>query len=52
VLCGYAAISHRIGRRAAPRFRQLLERFAGVLLIAAGAGLGRSGYPRGIELAR
>lgn len=43
VLSGYAALSHRAGRFAAPRSRLLLERFAGVLLIAAGAGLAAIG---------
>jgi homoserine/homoserine lactone efflux protein len=39
VLAGYAALSHRAGRAVAPRFRLLLERCGGGLLIAAGAGL-------------
>jgi homoserine/homoserine lactone efflux protein len=39
VLSGYSALSHRAGRAVAPRFRLLLERFGGGLLIAAGAGL-------------
>jgi len=47
VLCGYASLSHGIGRRAAPRFRRLLERLAGMLLIAAGAGLATLRMPAG-----
>jgi homoserine/homoserine lactone efflux protein len=43
VLSGFAALSHRAGRFAAPRSRVLVERFAGVLLIAAGAGLAAIG---------
>jgi len=43
VLAGYAELSQRAGRFAAPRSRLLLERFAGVLLIAAGAGLAAIG---------
>lgn len=43
VLSGYSALSHRAGRFAAPRSRLLVERFAGVLLIAAGAGLAAIG---------
>jgi homoserine/homoserine lactone efflux protein len=47
VLWGYASLAHRAGRRAAPRFRHLLERLAGALLIAAGAGLATIGMPTG-----
>jgi threonine/homoserine/homoserine lactone efflux protein len=43
VLSAYTALAHRAGRAAAPRFRTLLERAAGVLLIAAGAGLAAIG---------
>jgi homoserine/homoserine lactone efflux protein len=43
VLSGYAALSQRAGRLVAPDSRVLLERFAGVLLIAAGAGLAAIG---------
>jgi len=43
VLSGYAALSQRAGRFAAPHSRLLLERFAGALLIAAGAGLAAIG---------
>jgi homoserine/homoserine lactone efflux protein len=39
VLCGYGALAARAGRRAAPRFRVLVERLGGGLLVAAGAGL-------------
>jgi threonine/homoserine/homoserine lactone efflux protein len=39
VLQGYTVLSHRAGRRAAPRHRAWLERAGGALLIAAGAGL-------------
>jgi homoserine/homoserine lactone efflux protein len=39
VLSAYSALSHRAGRTAAPRFRRLVERAGGGLLIAAGAGL-------------
>jgi homoserine/homoserine lactone efflux protein len=39
VLSAYSVLSHRAGRAAAPRFRLLLERCGGGLLIAAGAGL-------------
>ncbi len=39
VLSGYAALAARAGRNAAPRFRILVERAGGGLLIAAGAGL-------------
>jgi homoserine/homoserine lactone efflux protein len=47
VLWAYAALSHRASHRAAPRHRHLLERFAGALLIAAGAGLATIGMPAG-----
>ena len=47
VLCGYAALSHRVSRRASPRFRRLLVRFGGILLIAAGAGLATLRLPTG-----
>ena len=43
MLSGYAALSQRAGRLVAPDSRVLLERFAGVLLIAAGAGLAAIG---------
>jgi len=43
VLSGYSALSQRAGRFAAPHSRLLLERFAGALLIAAGAGLAAIG---------
>ena len=43
VLSGYSALSQRAGRFAAPHSRLLLERLAGVLLIAAGAGLAAIG---------
>jgi homoserine/homoserine lactone efflux protein len=43
VLSGYSALSQRAGRLAAPHSRLLLERLAGVLLIAAGAGLAAIG---------
>ena len=43
VVSGYAARSQRAGRLVAPDSRVLLERFAGVLLIAAGAGLAAIG---------
>jgi homoserine/homoserine lactone efflux protein len=39
VLSAYSALSHRAGRRAAPRFRLLIERVGGGLLIGAAAGL-------------
>ena len=39
VLSAYAAISHRAGRAASPRFRPMIERVGGVLLIGAAAGL-------------
>ncbi len=39
VLSVYSAVSDRAGRRAAPRFRIVVERLGGGLLIAAGAGL-------------
>lgn len=39
VLCAYAALAAKAGRRAAPRFRALLERVGGGLLVGAGAGL-------------
>jgi threonine/homoserine/homoserine lactone efflux protein len=43
VLSAYSAVSQRAGRLVAPHSRPLLERFAGVLLIAAGAGLAAIG---------
>jgi homoserine/homoserine lactone efflux protein len=43
VLSGYAVLSQRAGRLVAPDARVRLERFAGVLLIAAGAGLAAIG---------
>jgi homoserine/homoserine lactone efflux protein len=43
VLSGYAALSQRAGRLVAPESRVMIERFAGVLLIAAGAGLAAIG---------
>jgi threonine/homoserine/homoserine lactone efflux protein len=43
VLSGYSALSQRAGRLVAPDSRRMLERFAGVLLIAAGAGLAAIG---------
>lgn len=43
VLSAYSALSQRAGRLVAPHSRPLLERFAGVLLIAAGAGLAAIG---------
>ena len=43
VLAGYSALSQRATRFAAPHSQRLLERFAGVLLIAAGAGLAALG---------
>ena len=43
VLSGYSALSQRAGRLAAPHSRLLLERCAGALLIAAGAGLAAIG---------
>ena len=56
MLSGYSALSQRAGRFVAPHSRPLLERFAGALLIAAGAGLAAIGrevvYPRGETLAR
>jgi homoserine/homoserine lactone efflux protein len=39
VLCGYAALAAKAGRRGGARFRTLLERAGGGMLIAAGAGL-------------
>lgn len=41
VLSIYSAISYRAGRRAAPRFRPLIERVGGSLLIGAAVGLAR-----------
>lgn len=41
VLSAYAGLSGRAGRVAAPRFRVLLERVGGGLVIAAAAGLAR-----------
>ena len=41
VLSVYAALAAKAGRRAAPRFRTLLERLGGGLLVGAGAGLAR-----------
>jgi homoserine/homoserine lactone efflux protein len=41
VLSAYAALSGRAGRVAAPRFRAILERVGGGLLIGAAAGLAR-----------
>jgi threonine/homoserine/homoserine lactone efflux protein len=41
VLAGYAALAHRAGRRAAPRFQRWLLRAGGLLLLAAAAGLAR-----------
>jgi homoserine/homoserine lactone efflux protein len=43
VLSAYSAASQRAGRLVAPHSRRLLEGFAGVLLIAAGAGLAAIG---------
>ncbi len=43
VLSGYSELSQRAGRMAALRSRRLIERFAGGLLIAAGAGLAAIG---------
>jgi len=39
VLFVYSALAHRAGRRAAPRFRVVVDRVGGGLLVAAGAGL-------------
>ena len=39
VLSVYATLAARAGRSRTPRFRRVAERFAGALLIAAGAGL-------------
>lgn len=39
VLSLYAALAAQVGRRTAPRYQRFAERLAGVLLIAAGAGL-------------
>ncbi len=39
VLSTYSTISHRAGRRAAPRFRPMVERLGGGLLIGAAVGL-------------
>jgi homoserine/homoserine lactone efflux protein len=39
VLCACAAVAAKAGGRAAPRFRTLVERAGGGLLIGAGAGL-------------
>jgi threonine/homoserine/homoserine lactone efflux protein len=39
VLSVYSALAFRAGRRAAPRFRLVVERLGGGLLVAAGAGL-------------
>jgi len=39
VLSAYSGLSHRVGRTAVPRFRLLIERLGGGLLIGAGAGL-------------
>ena len=39
VLCGYSVLSDRAGQRTAPRFRRVLERVGGGLLIGAAAGL-------------
>jgi homoserine/homoserine lactone efflux protein len=39
VLSAYSALSHRAGRKVAPRFRYLVERVGGGFLIGAGAGL-------------
>lgn len=41
VLSTYAALSHRAGRRTGARFRRIVDRLGGGLLIAAGAGLAR-----------
>jgi threonine/homoserine/homoserine lactone efflux protein len=41
VLSAYAALSHRAGRRAAPRFQRVLMRVDALLLLAAAAGLAR-----------
>ena len=41
VLSVYSALSHRAGLRAAPRFRPVVDRVGGGLLVAAGAGLAR-----------
>jgi threonine/homoserine/homoserine lactone efflux protein len=41
VLSGYAGLSGRVGRAAAPRFHAILERVGGGLLIGAAAGIAR-----------
>jgi homoserine/homoserine lactone efflux protein len=41
VLSAYSAISHRAGRLAAPRFRPMIDRVGGGLLIGAAVGLAR-----------
>jgi homoserine/homoserine lactone efflux protein len=43
VLSAYCLLSHRAGRRAGSRFRLVVERLGGGLLIGAGAGLASIG---------